>query len=350
MSERQSRDKLRAEYEALQPKAMKFCAELERELNAVVKNSEIVLAFPVEARVKSWDSVVSKIERLSMNLRSLTEMQDVVGARVIVLFPRDAEQLCRSISETFSVLRAEDTGDRLKDDRFGYLSMHFVVRLPEHWVCLPSLANIGDLSAEIQVRTASQHIWAAASHYLQYRNEASVPSAIRRSIHRVSALLETVDLELNRVLTEREEYRRLLNLDSSEPLNVDSLEKLLDSLLPAKNKGKSENYAVLLKELADFHIYTVEDLKRFVGKHLRPVLEEDLRRAREHPHKEKLTGHERERILEKGVFFLHVGLTRAALQREFGKRWDDYMMKLALKYMAKDDPRRPTLKKIVLEG
>lgn len=57
------------------------------------------------------------------------------------------------------------------------------------------------LKAEVQVRTVTQHVWAAASHVLQYKQEASVPLPVRRSIYRVSALLETVDLEFERVLS-----------------------------------------------------------------------------------------------------------------------------------------------------
>jgi ppGpp synthetase/RelA/SpoT-type nucleotidyltranferase len=59
---------------------------------------------------------------------------------------------------------------------------------------------------ELQLRTLAQHIWAVASHKLQYKREASVPVPIRRSINRVSALLEMVDLEFDRVLLEREQY------------------------------------------------------------------------------------------------------------------------------------------------
>lgn len=102
---------------------------------------------------------------------------------------------------------------------------------------VPSLNTLGGLAAEIQVRTMAQHIWAASSHVLQHKNESNVPLPVSRSIHRVSALLETVDFELERVLIDRERYSAEINLSSEEPLNVDSLRKLLDSLLPPPEQG-----------------------------------------------------------------------------------------------------------------
>ena len=70
-------------------------------------------------------------------------------------------------------------------------------------------------------------------HTLQYKQEDSVPAPMRRAIHRVSALLEVVDLEFERLLKERESYRSdsgPINTDAI--LNVDLLEHLLDALLP----------------------------------------------------------------------------------------------------------------------
>ena len=79
--------------------------------------------------------------------------------------------------------------------------------------------------------------------------------------HPVSALLETIDIEFDGALDARDKYRAQLRTDTSESLNADSLERLLDSLFPAKNKEGTENYSVMLKELSDFKIHTTDEDK-----------------------------------------------------------------------------------------
>jgi putative GTP pyrophosphokinase len=71
------------------------------------------------------------------------------------------------------VLERQDAQLRLAEDQFGYASIHFAVELPASWLRVPSRAGLGGLRAEIQVRTTAQHIWAAASHKLQYKHEES---------------------------------------------------------------------------------------------------------------------------------------------------------------------------------
>ncbi len=133
------------------------------------------------------------------------------------------------IAEAFNVLRQYDTQERLREDQFSYASRHFVVKLPEEWLEVPTMAQLGELQAEIQVRTLAQHIWAEASQTLQYKQEQNVPPVVRRAIYRVSALLETVDLEFERVLDQRETYRSTVEASATdEALNVDLLEKALE--------------------------------------------------------------------------------------------------------------------------
>lgn len=284
-----------------------------------------------------------KLKRFSQGLDSIVQLQDLVGARLVVLFRRDANKLCALIADTFKILKREDTALRLKEDRFGYSSVHLLIKLPDEWLSVPSLNSLGDLKAEIQVRTMAQHIWAASSHVLQYKNESNVPLPVRRSIHRVSALLETVDVELERVLTDRETYSAELNVSSQEPLNVDSLRKLLDSLLPPLNKVETDNYSVLLQELNDFGVRDIGRLRQIIAKHLSSTLEMDRKTAQEY--REKLTDPSMRQRADAGAYFLHSGLVRHMMSIEFGPQWQRYMLGIALKYLPANDPRRSHIEK-----
>ncbi len=194
---------LETQYKEILPLAERLRDEIVRQVTTLVDRENISLGFPIIARIKSWESIREKVPRLSLHLRSLHELQDLVGVRLIALFRRDAEQLSHLVESSFNILQKVDTLGQLKEDQFGYSSVHYVVAIPESWQAVPSLTQLGNFRAEIQIRTVAQHLWAATSHVLQYKHEESVPEPVRRSIYRVSALLETVDLEFERVLTEK---------------------------------------------------------------------------------------------------------------------------------------------------
>jgi hypothetical protein len=180
------------------------------------------------------------------------------------------------------------------------------------------------LKAEIQVRTIAQHIWAAASHDLQYKHEESVPLPVRRAIYRVSALLETVDLEFERVLEQRALYRDDVNVSkTTDTLNVDLLEKVLDSLLPADNKKDDEDYADLLTDFLYFGLDTVPKLQSLIEKHISKILEVDAEIVKG-KRKEYLVNETHSERIAKGVYLTHAGLAREALLQEFGEEFNAY--------------------------
>ncbi len=305
---------LREEYQALASRAELFVKALFEEFTELLKQQNIALAVPIEHRVKAWDSIAEKIDRKSLALEELTELPDLVGLRLILLFSRDLEKTHGLISETFTVHSHEDTAKRLDVSQFGYQSFHYVIEPPGSWLSVPSLADFAKLKAEVQTRTLAQHMWAAASHKLQYKQEQSAPVPVRRSINRVSALLEIVDLEFERVLQERESY--LGEVDPGETgstLNVDLIARVLDELLPAENKRPGEEYAELLEDLLQFDISTSGQLRELIEKHKDAIDKLEATYAGSGP----------------GAYFTHCGLARCALNEEFGESWDEWLAQKA---------------------
>lgn len=321
---------LEKEYHTIAPMAQRLCTTLGSELRHMLASNGIVLGVPIEHRVKTWESIAEKLERKAIEIESFREVSDLVGVRLIVVFRRDVEQVCDLLEKTFRVVHKDDKQALLGESQFGYQAIHYEIQLPSEWLSVPSLAPLKGLSAEIQVRTLSQHIWAAASHILQYKSESSVPLTIRRAIHRVSALLETVDLEFERVLSGREEYREepLEELETVQ-LDVDLLARILDKELPEQNKkDEDEPYSKLLRDLFEFEVDTPQKLKMLLHKNWKEVLRHESRTVKnamsqgESGLKFWATTPER---AARGVFFTHVGLTRTALSKEFGERWEEYI-------------------------
>jgi hypothetical protein len=59
------------------------------------------------------------------------------------------------------------------------------------------------MRAEIQVRTALQHAWAAVSHKLDYKSADEVPPTLRRKLFRLSAMFELADEQLSGLREQR---------------------------------------------------------------------------------------------------------------------------------------------------
>lgn len=304
-----------------------FGKELTNQFNRLLDDAKITIALPTQSRVKEWISMKEKLDRVHLSIASISDMQDLLGMRIMLLFSRDVDKVCEIISSRFTVVTRENTQERLSTDRFGYSSVHFVIELPSSWLEVPTLARFPGLRAEIQVRTLAQHIWAAASHSLQYKREDSVPPSVRRAIHRASALLETVDLEFERVLEQRDAYRETVNVaDSDEPLNVDLLRRILDDLLPAKNKDGDEDYADLLPDLFHFGIKSSTDLRELIAANLACALKQDHERAID-ALVDLENGefvHTSERIVRAGAYFNHIGLTRELLHCAFSEKYREF--------------------------
>jgi putative GTP pyrophosphokinase len=335
MSDKQEKKKpeidvkeIEQDYLSIRPIAESFCTEVTHQLETLLGEAGITIGFPIQNRVKTWESISEKLKRLPSRFKKVTDLQDLVGLRLILLFKRDIPKTCDLISNKFSVIRRYDTQERLGADQFGYSSIHFVINLPQEWLSVPTFSKMGNIIAEIQVRTLAQHMWAETSHKLQYKSEENVPPTIRRAIYRVSALLETVDLEFERVLTERDIYREeQTTFLADDHLNVDLLEKTLDSLFPPSNKLDDEPYAEILKELGYFGIKRQKDLVELIKKHVEKIVQDDKKQVKKYRLRLKngqaMFGTSPER-LEKGIFFTYLGFIRGIIKYEFGAKADRF--------------------------
>ena len=318
-------EELKHAHQALSGAAERFRQVLIEQISSLL--TAATLGVPIESRVKSWSSIEERLTRKPVDLKSIADLDDLIGVRIILLFRRDLDAALQAIRSSFDVLSSEDKASVLEEGQFGYQSHHLVVRLPQEWLKVPSYSGFGQFKAELQIRTLAQHIWAAASHKLQYKQEQSVPLPVKRSINRVSALLETVDLEFERVLDERQSYS--VAIDDSEdagPLNVDLLASVLAEVFPAENRSGDEDYSDLLEDLAQFKVQTAKGLRDLIKRNLDGILAAEAARVEEQKVATDPLNPER---LKKGVFYTHAGLARSAMLAEYGKAFDDYQQEQA---------------------
>lgn len=305
--------RLQQEYRDIVPVATQLAQMITSELRHLVHHDGILVAVPLEFRVKTWDSIEQKFVRANFDYcrmrfsgASLSDLSDLIGVRIILLFKRDIQKVIELIPKVFQVVDVEDTATRQAIDQFGYTSVHSQIRVPNSWSAVPSFRAFRDFQVELQIRTLAQHMWASASHELQYKQEESVPDNMRRTMHRISALLELVDTEYDRLLNERDQYRSQIQDETHDRrLNTDVLEAILDSRLPRKNKHGYEPYSMLVWELGKLGITTTRHLEELIARQLPKAITKDHEFAEKPPK-------------TRDVFFTYTGLLTIMLEQEFG--------------------------------
>ncbi|MCK4735921.1 MAG: hypothetical protein KAT65_25930, partial [Methanophagales archaeon] len=133
------------------------------------------------------------------------------GIRIIAYYKEDVDRIGEIIIREFDVdwENSIDKAQTLEPDRFGYLSVHYVVSLSSPRKELTEWEAFANIKAEIQVRTILQHAWAEIDHKLTYKAVEEAPKKLRRRLFRLSALLELADDEfsnLSKLFEEVEEH------------------------------------------------------------------------------------------------------------------------------------------------
>lgn len=338
-------ENLEKEHSGIFLKCESLCSEVARQLQHLIEREQIQLAVPIQFRAKSFNSIADKIKEGRFTIKkSILELQDLAGFRTITLFKRDAMKIVELLSSQFEIIKQYNTEDKLQESEFGYSSIHVVCKLKDNWLNIPSFSSFKDIKFEIQVRTLSQHSWAEASNIFQYKKEDNVPKPLKRSISRISALLETVDLEFERLLSERGVYKEEIKQQSetdSNKLNVDLLEEILNQKLPSNFRFTDSDYSELLDHLIVLGYSTPQSLSELIAKHLNNALLENSKICQGYQNSlinnpfnyfygdYLITDNIKSRVLS-GTYFTQAGLVRAMLKLEFGGNWHSaYLEKLA---------------------
>jgi hypothetical protein len=128
----------------------------------------------------------------------LLQVTDLCGLRVVTYHVEETEAVAALVRDQFDVdlKNSVDKSKPADPDRFGYKSIHYVVRIDP---ARPEFRDSPRMSAEIQIRTILQHAWAEIDHRIRYKSNRAVSGPLQRDLFRLSALLELGDLEFSRI-------------------------------------------------------------------------------------------------------------------------------------------------------
>jgi putative GTP pyrophosphokinase len=224
----------------------------------------------IEQRAKSVESFVKKVDAKKDGLAApLDEITDLAGVRVITYYLEDADGVVRAIRERFEVdeERSVSKTSEWGPAEFGYTGEHLIVRHGIAHELPPGWTIFADRWIEIQVRTSTQHAWAAVDHKLKYKSAYAWPPELERRLARLSALFELADDQFS-VL--RWEYREL-EKRYADALEGGELDIELDSASLAAYLAQTDRIAPIVAkaEALGWRMRPDEEVGRPIGQ--RPV-------------------------------------------------------------------------------
>jgi putative GTP pyrophosphokinase len=189
----------------------------------------------------------------------LKEITDMAGVRVITHFPGTLADVDKLLSEEFEVVERSNKGlELIEEERFGYQSIHYLVRVKPQRALLAEYERFSGAVVEVQVRTILQHAWAEIEHDIQYKSSKTIPSEIRRRFMALAGMLEIADREFQAIQDADKELEahaktmvQIGNLSGLE-ITPNTLKFFLDKTLGPDGRMSSWSYdwtTRLLKQL-----------------------------------------------------------------------------------------------------
>ena len=240
--EREEQERIESKYNELFPNYERLCINLKNSIICLLQDNNIAY-LDVQSRVKEFTSFFEKIS-LKHYCNPFNDIEDLAGIRIICFYPSDIDIINNLIKKHFNILSEENKLDKLDDDKFGYRSTHFILKVKEEWLCVPNFKGLESLKVELQVRTILMHAWADVSHKLLYKKEADVPKPLRRELNLLSAVFELADKQFERLRQERNNYIETLTeqakingFDLTQEINVDSIQAFLNFYFSDREKS-----------------------------------------------------------------------------------------------------------------
>ncbi|MFE9745980.1 GTP pyrophosphokinase family protein [Saccharothrix saharensis] len=178
-------------------------------------------------RVKERASAERKIEANPERYGTFEALTDLLGVRIITYFNDEVDAVAKLLEDEFEVDEENSVDKRLslEPDRFGYLSLHYILGLNEKRASLVEYRKYGGLQFEVQIRSILQHAWAEIEHDLGYKAKSVLPPKLRRRFSRIAGLLEIADDEFRSLRDEISKYEGVVEKKialSLEGLAIDS--------------------------------------------------------------------------------------------------------------------------------
>ncbi len=197
------------------------------------------------------------------------QITDLSGLRVTVLL-QDTVRVAEDVIRRTFKARAPEVAPESADPTVpGYLSVHYLVELPQQWW---GLGDYAGLKAEIQLRTVLQHAWAQIQHDILYK-ESGLPSSpgVERRLRGLAGMLELADREFQVIRSELEEEQEAADAAAEvapggdPPLDAAVLRAYLQREFQEQEEVDLSWIDAMLVILNELQIHTLSHLEETVG-------------------------------------------------------------------------------------
>ena len=198
------------EYRRQRPLMLEVESRITKRLHEYLDASDVVVA-AVESRVKTEESLAGKLERKGSKYKTLADITDLVGVRIITFYLDDVDVVASAVERLFEV-DWQNTVDKRRLhalNSFGYQSLHYICRMPD-MPCgaADTSSDVKLYRFEVQMRTLLQHAWSNINHDTGYKSGVEIPREYIRNLSRIAGMLELADEQFSRIRAELTDYRR----------------------------------------------------------------------------------------------------------------------------------------------
>ncbi len=223
----------------------------------------------VRCRVKTPKSVQEKLDRCDDFGRPRypggpANLDDLIGVRVILFVETDIKAVAIALTSQFICHDDEDkTAVIRKNGGIGYAGRHLTLEVPADNPPVGCEEYRGQ-RFEVQLRTVLQHAWAEFEHDIRFKGTHVDNAEISRAFTMASTLIELADQQfvnisdiLKRMQSETDAT------GSQEGLDANSIQLLLDRVLPAYPHSRAGQYEWLVEVLCANGFTTVSAVEQW---------------------------------------------------------------------------------------
>lgn len=260
------------DFEKEKDKYKKLLEYLLSTITTIVEDQEIPIQ-DINGRVKEKNSLDKKIEFKKEKYKKLEDITDICGIRIITYFKNDVDRIAKILAENFKIDKENTIDKRKREDpeKFGYVSLHYVIELSEDRLKLDELKKFKGMKVEIQIRTVLQHAWAEIEHDLGYKSKKSIPKEVTRRFARLAGLIELADDEFTTIKEQSVVYFDDVKINIAEKENKKSID--IDVISVSSYILNDDNYRECVNRIQD---YMVEPLNENISSEFNKGIIEDI--------------------------------------------------------------------------
>jgi ppGpp synthetase/RelA/SpoT-type nucleotidyltranferase len=126
----------------------------------------------IKARAKSPERFAGKALNVDQEGKRkysnpLSEIQDQIGARVVVFYLQDIDIIKNEVNAYLRAIEWQDKSPE-RDAEFGYFGEHYILKMPDDAIPEGMEDQVPEFF-ELQIKTLFQHAWSEANHDIAYK-------------------------------------------------------------------------------------------------------------------------------------------------------------------------------------